>query len=378
MKKILIILYGTASLATTIFSYMFIDKNLGYLEKIYLGISSENRDFVTILYTGIVIIFFALYFILLRNLSRRKIEVSFIWKILVVVSVLLLFSYPAMLSYDIFNYLTTAKVVFYYQENPYIVMPIEFIGDPYLSFTRAANKIALYGPSWILLTSIPYLLGFGNFLLILFNFKILITIFYLLTSLVIWKITKNILSLAFFSLNPLVIIETLISGHNDIVMIFFVTLAYYMILKRKIFIGIILFALSIFIKYTTILLAPIFIYMIWTLIQNKKINWENIFYFSAILMIIAFLLSPIREEIYPWYAIWFLIFVSFIPSKKIILYLSIALTFGLSLSYTSYMYSGSYSGINLLLKHLIIFSPILFLGFYFIMKKLWPKIYFRS
>ena len=41
-------------------------------------------------------------------------------------------------------------------------MPIEIPNEPYLAFTRAANKTALYGPVWILLTAIPHLLGQGD------------------------------------------------------------------------------------------------------------------------------------------------------------------------------------------------------------------------
>src|SRR5581483_4454944 len=99
-------------------------------------------------------------------------------KIIIGVSVsLLLLAYPTMLSFDIFNYIATAKVLFHYHENPYIIMPMEFIGDPLLHYTRAANKVALYAPFWIFITGSPYVLGFKNIFLILFNFKILNVLF---------------------------------------------------------------------------------------------------------------------------------------------------------------------------------------------------------
>jgi hypothetical protein len=284
-----------------------------------------------------------------------------------------------MLSFDIFNYIATAKVLFFYHENPYVIMPIEFVGDPLLSFTHAANKIALYGPSWISISAIPYFTGFGNFLVTLFSFKLFVSIFYLGTVYLIWKISKNLLSVSFFALNPLVIIETLVSGHNDIVMIFFSLCSFYILMNKKnIILAIIFFMLSIFVKYSTIFLFPLFIYIVWKTIRKRSINWTKIFYFSSFLMLVAFLLSPIREEIYPWYAIWFLPFVSIVFQKKILVYISLALSFGLLLRYVPFMLLGTHFGVTPFLKTAVTFIPVFFVIIYIFFKdKLWLKIFSR-
>src|SRR5260221_3326430 len=116
-----------------------------------------------------------------------------------------------MLSYDIFNYIATAKVLFLYHENPYIIMPIEFLGDPFLLFMHAANKLALYGPFWIIMTGIPFLFSVKNFILSLLLFKLFVASFYFGTILFFNKLAKNLLSIFVFGLNPLVIIETSVS-----------------------------------------------------------------------------------------------------------------------------------------------------------------------
>src|SRR5258708_36906519 len=77
----------------------------------------------------------------------------------------------------------------------------------------------------------PYFFGFGNFLLTLFGFKLIASISYLAMSFLILKITKNPLSAAIFALNPLVIMESLVSGHNDIFMMFFALLSLYLLSK---------------------------------------------------------------------------------------------------------------------------------------------------
>jgi len=378
MKKIIFFLYSAFLSLFTFFSYAFIDPNLSYLKNIYSGFFSSNRLLSAVFYVLSVLIFFIFYGIFIYWGIKRRINIKEIFILLGITVVILFFSYPAILSFDIFNYIATSKVLFFYHENPYIVMPIEFIRDPLLGFTHAANKIALYGPFWILLTGIPYLFGFGNFILTLFGFKIFVAIFYFLTVFLIWKMSKNIISVILFAFNPLVVIETLVSGHNDIVMAFLVLFSFFLLNKKKnIFLGVIFFVLSILIKYATILLIPIFLYVVWKLIKNKEIDWTRVYYFSSLLMLFAFLLSPIREEIYPWYAIWFLSFSFLIPTKKILLYSSVAFSFGLLFRYVPFIFSGLHTGLTPIIKSIVTFVPISLIFLYYIYKKIWGKIYSR-
>lgn len=378
MKKIIFFLYPAFLSLFTIFSYVFVDSNLAYLKNFHSDFSFSNRLLTTIFYVSSVIIFFIFYAFFIYLGVKKKINLKELFMLLGMTVIILFFSYPAMLSYDIFNYLATSKVLFFYRENPYIIMPIEFLGDPLLAFTHAANKTALYGPFWVLLTGVPYSLGFGNFIITLFSFKIFIVIFYLFTNLLIWKITKSIFSVILFSLNPLIIIETLVSGHNDIVMIFLTFLSFFLLMQKKIFLGILFFILSVLIKYATVFLFPIFLYVIWKLIKNKVIDWTKVYFSSSLLMLIAFFLSPIREEIYPWYAIWFLSFSFLIPSKEILIYISEAFSFGLLFRYVPFMLSGTHAGLTPFIKSVITFLPPFLVGLYLIIKKkIWEKISFR-
>ncbi len=374
MKKFIIVLYSAFLSLFTIFSYAFVDPNLFYLKNIYSEFAFSNRLLTTVFYVSSVFIFFIFYGIFVYLGIKKKIHFKDVFVLLSVTVIILFFSYPAMLSYDIFNYIATSKVLFFYHENPYVVMPIEFMGDPLLSFTHAANKIALYGPFWITLTGVPFALGFGNFIITLFNFKLFIALFYLATSWLMWKVSRNIISVILFSLNPLVVMETLISGHNDIVMIFLTLLSLLLLTKKKVFFAVLFFILAILIKYVTVLLLPVFLYALWRTVGKQEINWKNIFYVSALFMFVGFLLSPIREEIYPWYSLWFLPFVFLIFEKKILLYVSVSLSFGLLFRYVPYMFSGTHAGLTPLFKSIVTFAPISLILFYFIYKKLWERI----
>lgn len=378
MKILIIFLYSVFLLLFSIFSYAFVDPNLSYLKSIYSGFVFSNRFFTTVLYILFIFIFFIFYGIFVWLGVRKKLQFNDALLLLGVTVGALFISYPAMLSYDIFNYVVTSKVLFFYSENPYIVMPVEFVGDPLLEFTHAANKIALYGPFWIVLTGVSYFLGFGNFIIALFSFKLLVAIFYLATTFLFWKISKNIVSTSLFAFNPLIIIETLVSGHNDIVMMFLALLSFSLLMKKKIFFAIFLFVLSILIKYATILLIPIFSYTLWKIIKKKEINWRNVFYFSSLFMLVGFLLSPIREEIYPWYAIWFLSISFLVPNKKMLLYISIAFSFGLLFRYVPFVLFGTHAGLAPIIKSVVTFFPPFSVGIYFIIKdKLWLKIFPR-
>lgn len=369
MKKIIFAAYGLVLLSFTLFSYAFVDPNLFYLKKVYSGFAFQHRGFTTILYLLFIILFFILYSLFLWLLKKKILTISNIKWMIGITSFFLLFSYPAMLSYDIFNYTTTARALFFYGENPYIIMPIEFTSDPFLLYTHAANKIALYGPVWILLTGIPNFFGFGNFLLTILSLKLLIGAFYLGMVFLIWKISRNIFSVALFALNPLVVVETLVSGHNDVVMMFFALFSFSLVIKKKVFLGALFLIFSILIKYATLALVPLFVYCTWKILRKQTVDWEKIWYFSAWVMFITFLLSPIREEIYPWYAIWFLSFITLIPKKRLLLGISFAFSFSLLFRYTPYMFIGTYASLTPFIKEIISFAPPILVFIYHGLKK---------
>lgn len=351
--KLIIIIYATFLLGFTLFSYLFVDLNLIYMKDLYTGFANLNRELVTVVYVIFILLFFLFYIFFLRNITQKLLMN------LIILSVAFLFlSYPAILSYDIFNYIFTAKVLFWYQENPFIVMPIEFIGDPYLGFTHAANKVALYGPSWISMTSLPYLLGFNNFILTLFNFKLFVITFYFGIIYLIYKLSGKTENAAYFALSPLVLIETFVSAHNDVSMMFFGLLSIYLLKKDKIILALIFLFASVLIKYATIFLLPIFIYYLFLKYKKRIIDWEKIYIISSLLMFGVFFLSPIREEIYPWYGIWFLTFIAITNNKKLKV-LGVVLSFGLMLRYVPFMYLGNHFGITPLIKIIVTYIPII-------------------
>src|SRR5258706_7777551 len=268
--KILVSIYTFFLILFVVFSYAFVDLNLFYLKPLITDFYQTQRILITVFYFLFILLSFILYLLLLKLYSKHKTSSNEMWNVIKLTSMVLILAYPAMLSYDIFNYIATSKVLFFYHENPYIIMPIEFLGDPLLLFMHAANKVALYGHFWILITGIPFILSLNNFLLSLLLFKLFILPFYFGMLFIMSKFSKNFLSVLSFVLNPLVIIETFVSGHNDIVMMFFTLASLYLLLKKRIFYALILLFLSIMINYATIFLLPLWIYIWIKQLSNNK------------------------------------------------------------------------------------------------------------
>ncbi len=367
MKNVGIGFFILVLISFSFFSFFYIDSNLIYFKNLYTGIALTNRFAATFLYILFIIVLFALYLWFITKYREKKLFSKDVKNIIIAASLILLPSYPAMLSFDIFNYIATAKVLFFYHENPYIIMPIEFVGDKLLLFTHAANKIALYGPVWTVLSGLPHAMGLGNFILTLYAFKLFTLAFYIGTFVMLYKISRDWYRVVLFALNPLVLIETLVSSHNDIIMMFFALCAFYFLSKKKILFACLFIFLSILIKYATLFLLPVFIYTLVKTLQKKTINWEKVYFFAALSMFLIFLLSPIREEIYPWYGQWFLPFIALLPKKKWLVGFGIAISSGLLLRYLPYMYFGTYSHPTPFIKMVVTIVPLMVLLLFFVL-----------
>jgi hypothetical protein len=368
-------IYFFLLMAFAVFSFGFVDLNLvlsanPLYVRFHVPLSAlvyHNRPAASVIFLIILISLFICYLMFMRSdgvkffSSGKRLSA-----VLLFTSLILVFSYPA-LTYDLFNYITTAKVIFTHHENPYVVMPIEIPNEPYLAFTRAANKYALYGPVWILLTAIPHYLGRGSIWMTIIMFKSLNAVGYLLFSYLIFRITRSIRNVLFFAFNPLVLIEILVSGHNDIFMMLFGLLGLFLWKKKKNLsrlVGLVLFFTSWWVKGATLILSPLLLF--------KNISFEKMLKWAFwLLMVIFFVVAPIREELYPWYAVWLITTASLLSFKtsRIIVGFTVVLSFALELRHLPYMWMGYYEGPGPMLRLIFTAIPILAYVLFVIYKK---------
>jgi hypothetical protein len=90
-------------------------------------------------------------------------------------------------------------------------------------------------------------------------------------------------------------------------------------------------------------------------------------------MFIIFLLSPFREELYPWYFIWVFVFLVLTPERKNLLLLGISLSFSLLLRYVPFMLTGTYFNMTPFLKILLTLSVPVLVSIYLLLRRVWLK-----
>ncbi len=350
--------YIAAAAALLLFSYTQVDLNLTLsrasivqtAEKAFQYVGFYQRPLATLLYGVIIGALFILYGLLLRYAARGDVSLSLVWRIIFVLAGILVCSYPAAFSYDFFNYLFTAKTVLVYHQNPYTVTPLQYAGiDPWTNFMRWTHLSSAYTPLWILLSLVPYAAGFGVFILVLFATKAMIAGFYLLACWGLMRVLEQdnkkqvAYGLVLFALNPLILIESLVSGHNDIVLVAFALLAVYMYMKKTYGTAWLFLSLSIASKFMTIFLLPVF------LLKRGK-EW------MLAAMVIGLSLVLFRREFLPWYWVWILPFIVLNLRHHAFVRFAVIVSLGLVASYAPYLYFGEYSVAEQVWKTSIIWS----------------------
>ena len=220
---------------------------------------------------------------------------------------------------------------------------------------RWVHLPSAYTPFWILLTLPAYLAGFGFFLTIMWSLKLLVAFFHLAT---IWGIGKvlgkvepkqKLLGMAIFALNPLIIVEDLVSSHNDVVMMALVIWAWLLFLERKKLASWFVLALSVAAKLMTIFLIPVFFF-----------GWKRTWALAA--MLVGLALVVLQREILPWYWVWIMPFVALLPSKSWITTIATGISAGLLLRYAPFLFYGHYNPPVRTLRAILMWLPIIASG----------------
>jgi hypothetical protein len=152
--------------------------------------------------------------------------------------------------------------------------------------------------------------------------------------------------LVLFALNPLVIFETLVSGHNDIVMMALAMISVYCIVQKKQTLSFLFLALSVAAKLMTVFLYPVFLF-----------GYRR--YLALTSMCVGLVLVTFQREILPWYFVWIMPFVALIPENTILIALSGGISMGLLLRYAPYFYYGHWNDPVPVIKLWVTFVPII-------------------
>jgi len=282
---------------------------------------------------------------------------------------ILLFSYP-FLSADFFSYIFYARITTLYFKTPYTNIPGDFYLDPWLRFTQWTGHNSLYGPIFFLVSLVPSFLGFAKLLPTFLLFKLVSVCFYLLGVFLLGKLNKKWAII--FATSPLILIEGLVNGHNDLIGISLAIVGLYFLFKKNKVLSALFIIFSVGIKYLTLPFLLIF--------GNFKNN--KLFVFLSILGVIVY--WTIKSEIQPWY---FIMFFGLLPFYENFISRLNIFFFGLLMSYYPYVRFGGWGKVRfwttdqkVIFKHniIIVFFLInlayLFFIYFFKTKKVVKKI----
>ena len=218
---------------------------------------------------------------------------------------------------------------------------------------RWVHTPSAYGPVFTAIESPSYLLGLGKFVPVLILMKITMSAFFVWCIYLVGKIgeilgfTKQriVISQLLLSLNPFLLLDVIVNGHNDAVMMALFLLSLLYSLKSQLVPSLVSLLLSIGTKYMTALTLPIY------LIRSPKIKvW---FSFLALLLPVLVLLGRFQ----PWYLVWALIPAALVDHKVVRVWIILSSLAGL-VFYAPYIASGFWVN-NLQFVSLIVYLQII-------------------
>lgn len=356
MSKLLSLCFLLLATSVLVYSYGFLDFNLTLSSQpLFLNFVAPLQHLVyferprsALVYAVLFLLLFVLYRVTM-SLCHFK---SFPWRPFLLMVLILTLAYP-MLSYDLFNYMFHSKILWFYHSNPHLHAPLEFSGDLWLRFMRWVHTPSAYGPVFTLIESPAYLLGIGKFVPVLFLMKLTMSIFFIWCIYLVGQIGKLIaltksqiilsqLSLAF---NPFLLLEVIVNGHNDAVMMTLFLYSLYFLLRSKLVPSLFALLASLGTKYVTILTLPIY----WIKNPQHKIM------FTSLVMLLPVIFSPSRFQ--PWYLVWAIIPAALINRTWARIYLVLASLAGL-IYYVPYIATGFWLN-TLPFVSVIIYLPII-------------------
>lgn len=176
-----------------------------------------------------------------------------------------------LLSADSFLYAGRARVFTKFHENPYERAPATFTDNelhryydsPYL------REVQSYGPLWTLISFVPAFVGGDNIAVVIVLFRFIAVIANFLALLLIMKLAIGATPVvrqhicALYALNPVFLLETANSAHNDIVMVLCGLLCLFLIGKNRFVVASIALVCGALIKYVYIAAFPLVLATAW-------------------------------------------------------------------------------------------------------------------
>jgi hypothetical protein len=175
---------------------------------------------------------------------------------------------PAMLSADLFSYVMYGRIFALYGGDPYLDLAKQYAGDPYLRLVYWNDIPSFYGPLWTLLSGGLALLGGERIGLTVLLFRSLAIAAALASGALLWVSLRRIApdraaqGLVFFLWNPLLVLETGLSGHNDALLVALLLLGIWLHLGGRRAFAAVAMSLSAMVKLTAIPVLGLYLLLV--------------------------------------------------------------------------------------------------------------------
>jgi hypothetical protein len=192
-----------------------------------------NGTTLKYLFSGAIVAMYVSYLLVLR----RSGSVPARWVIATVLAVHAVFILsPPLALTDLFNYVNYGRMEVVHHLNPYTSIPIlEPHDDPSYALSNWHQLLSPYGPLFTMLTFAVVPLGVaGSF----WALKVVLAAASLGTLMLVWKCARllgrnPVTAIALVGLNPIVLVWGLGGDHNDFLMLFFIMLGFYLLLRAR-------------------------------------------------------------------------------------------------------------------------------------------------
>ena len=279
MTKITAIFFVIISLLIMIPSIIFNvlhnnDKIINYVDSnIFYGLINKPIDKQYPIFLMVTIILTILFLLMCKFRKRVFKSTKSLIQFIIIIGAIYAIMIPTS-SCDIYSYIASGRIQTKYHENPYYTSTLDIMNknpEDKIMYNVARcwwNEKSIYGPYWMLITNLYSVFSGNSIFAAIYVYKLIAFLIFILSVFLIKKITNNDLYVMLFGLNPYILYQFLVNGHNDFYVIFLVLLAIYLFkVKNKKELSVACLAIATSIKYYPVLFMP---FLLFYFIKDEK------------------------------------------------------------------------------------------------------------
>ena len=186
---------------------------------------------------------------------------------------------PLLFSRDVYSYAYHGRIAATYGANPYVATPADYPADALAAFVGPTwvDTPAVYGPLWTHVSSL-LVRAFDDIVALVSAFRAIAIGASLATLVVVSRLVRRVrpereaFALALIGLNPVVVLQSVASGHNDVLVMLAVAAALALVFADRELWATAALALGVLVKVTAA--APLL--LLWVAVAARRPRGERI------------------------------------------------------------------------------------------------------